>query len=250
VGGSDTPRQSMDSRRSTSFGFGRKRSGSISGSQTVNSQEKTRRFSLLPASFSLKAIGIGKDYGTPGAPPSDDQDYDPRPNSDGNFLDTGDRGQSRPDEYPGGDGAYDSPVPQERRGVSASAPRQQPPQQQRYASQGALPNAQMSGVNAQYPMPAFRQGESSLHNGSDSSIDNLNRKGPNYPPGFNEDDGENRRPASGRPNRGVLQKNNRRFADEEPDHTYGGGGHNAGSSGAARKVMDFFRRRGKARGGD
>ncbi|EED22213.1 serine/threonine protein kinase (Kin4), putative [Talaromyces stipitatus ATCC 10500] len=47
---------------------------------------------------------------------------------------------------------------------------------------------------------------------------------------------------------GVLQKNNRKFADAyeyERDHS-----HHSGSSGAARKVMDFFRRRGKARAGE
>jgi protein-serine/threonine kinase len=41
----------------------------------------------------------------------------------------------------------------------------------------------------------------------------------------------------------VLQKNNRRFNEAYEAEPKG-----AGSSGAARKVMDFFRRRGKARG--
>jgi protein-serine/threonine kinase len=47
---------------------------------------------------------------------------------------------------------------------------------------------------------------------------------------------------------GVLQKNHRKFADAyeyERD-----GSHHSGSSGAARKVMDFFRRRAKSRAGD
>jgi protein-serine/threonine kinase len=47
---------------------------------------------------------------------------------------------------------------------------------------------------------------------------------------------------------GVLQKNNRKFADAyeyERDPS-----HHSGSSGAARKVMDFFRRRAKSRAGD
>jgi len=46
----------------------------------------------------------------------------------------------------------------------------------------------------------------------------------------------------------VLQKNHRKFADAyeyERD-----GSHHSGSSGAARKVMDFFRRRAKSRAGD
>ncbi|KAJ5627630.1 hypothetical protein N7490_009858 [Penicillium lividum] len=47
---------------------------------------------------------------------------------------------------------------------------------------------------------------------------------------------------------GVLQKNNRKFADAyeyERDLS-----HHSGSSGAARKVMDFFRRRAKSRAGE
>lgn len=47
---------------------------------------------------------------------------------------------------------------------------------------------------------------------------------------------------------GRLQKNNRKFADAyeyERDLS-----HHPGSSGAARKVMDFFRRRAKSRAGD
>jgi protein-serine/threonine kinase len=54
---------------------------------------------------------------------------------------------------------------------------------------------------------------------------------------------------AGRLGRGpnVLQKNNRKFADAyeyERDSS-----HHSGSSGAARKVMDFFRRRAKSRAG-
>ncbi|KAJ5983328.1 hypothetical protein N7481_005427 [Penicillium waksmanii] len=54
---------------------------------------------------------------------------------------------------------------------------------------------------------------------------------------------------AGRSGRGpnVLQKNNRKFADAyeyERDSS-----HHSGSSGAARKVMDFFRRRAKSRAG-
>lgn len=43
----------------------------------------------------------------------------------------------------------------------------------------------------------------------------------------------------------VLQKSNRKFAD-----AYEHESHHSGSSGAARKVMDFFRRRAKSRAGD
>ena len=72
---------------------------------------------------------------------------------------------------------------------------------------------------------------------------------PLYPDGFNSHDEGRTSMQQSRQGKGpgVLQKNNRRFADaydheQDPSH--------AGSSGAARKVMDFFRRRGKARAGD
>ena len=258
VAGADTPRQSIDSsRRSISFGFGKKRSGSITGSQTTTLQDKPRRFSLIP-SLSLKAIGIGKEYGTPGAPPSDQQ-YELPPDSRGNYLDppqTSRNISGSTADYPRtADGSYDrardSPM-QDRRATSTASP----PQHQRYAStQISDPR---SGAPPQFLPPLnFRQDESALTTGSESSLNDFQqRRGPQaqYPPGFNEYD--NRVPV-GRTNssgRGVLQKNNRKFADAyEQDQNNGWGqSHNdhAGSSGAARKVMDFFRRRGKDRGGD
>jgi protein-serine/threonine kinase len=263
VAGTDTPRQSMDSsRRSISFGFGKKRSGSITGSQTTTLQDKPRRFSLLPASFSLKAIGIGKEYGTPGAPPSDQQ-YDSRPDSQGNYLDPPQTARTDTRNISGGtadyprtaDGSYDrardSPM-QDRRATSTASP----PQHQRYAS--APISDPRSGAPPQFLPPMnFRQEESALTTGSESSLNDFQqRRGPQaqYPPGFNEY--EDRRPA-GRANlsgRGVLQKNNRKFGDAyEQDQNNGWGqprNDHAGSSGPARKVMDFFRRRGKDRGGD
>ena len=52
----------------------------------------------------------------------------------------------------------------------------------------------------------------------------------------------------GRPDKhNVLQKSNRKFADA---YEYERSSHHSGSSGAARKVMDFFRRRGRARAGE
>ena len=264
VGQTDTPRQSMDSRRSISFGFGKKRSGSITGSQTTTLQDKPRRFSLLPASFSLKSIGIGKEYGTPGAPPS--EPYDSRTDIPG-YLDPtqtardGTRNISgSTTEYPRtADGSYDrardSPI-QDRRKISTASP----PQHHRYASQPI--SDPRSGAPPQFLPPMnFRQGESALTTESESSLNDAiqNRRAP-YPAGFNDYD--DRRPvgSSGlgrsgtQSGRGVLQKNNRKFTDayETDQNNAFGTAHvdNAGSSGAARKVMDFFRRRGKARADD
>lgn len=254
--GADTPRQSMDSRRSISFGFGKKRSGSITGSQTTSQQDKPRRFSLLPTSFSLKSIGIGKDYGTAVLAPSDSRD------SQGNYLDQPNpefaqpqtRNISGPSAPYTADGSYDrtrdSPL-LDRRATSTSSP----PQPQRYTTQPITDPR--SGAPPQFLPPLnFRQDQSALTTESESSLNDLTNRRGQYPPGFN--DYEDRRPApSGRTNssgRGVLTKNNRKFADAyEPDQGNGWGPthtDHAGSSGAARKVMDFFRRRGKDRGGD
>jgi len=252
--GADTPRQSMDSRRSISFGFGKKRSGSITGSQTTTLQDKPRRFSLLPTSFSLKAIGIGKDYGTAVLAPQDDQ-----PDSRGNYLDPPNPQYQQTRNISGGsgeapytsDGTYDrnrdSPL-QDRRGTSTASP----PQHQRYASQQI--SDPRSGAPPQFLPPLnFRQDQSALTTESESSLNEAVNRRVQYPPGFNEY--EDRR-QTGRVNssgRGVLTKNNRKFTDAyEQDQGNGWGpAHtdHAGSSGAARKVMDFFRRRGKDRGG-
>ncbi|RDW87810.1 hypothetical protein BP5796_03504 [Coleophoma crateriformis] len=241
--GGDTPsRQSIDSRRSTSFGFNKKRSGSITGSQTTL-QEKPRRFSLLPASFSLKSIGIGKEYGNAGTPSEDGYD---RPDSRNDYLDQPQSGRGESRNISGstagpqqsGDGGYDrnrdSPH-QDRRGASTASPQQH----HRYGSQAQTHNSHV------LPPTNFRQGESTLNNESESSSNEQRRQ---YPAGFNEyDDG---RSNNNRGGRGVLQKNNRRFADAYDEGNYGGTHDNAGSSGAARKVMDFFRRRGRARESD
>ncbi len=258
--GADSSRQSIDSsRRSISFGFGRKRSGSIAGSGGAPSLEKPRRFSLLPASFSLKSIGIGKEYGTPGAPP-DDQYYDGPEENNGGYTEPQNRGaQSRlgtagtVENVHSGIAPYkrshDSPVQQDRGALSAT-----PPQHQRYASQGQSYDGPMSSEKTQYPPRMNNPQQSTLPYESDASLNyhnqiQLTQSTTRYPQGFN--DADIRQPGS-RGGRGVLQKNNRKFADayEDPNQGYGGGIQTSGSSGAARKVMDFFRRRGKAREGD
>jgi protein-serine/threonine kinase len=269
--GNDAPRQSMDSRRSISFGFNKKRSGSIAGSQTTLQDKQTRRFSLLPASFSLKSIGIGKDHGSVGTPTSD-AGYDDRPDSRGNYLDNPNPhySQSQPQftsqpqarnvssstaagQSYASDGVYDrqrdSPL-LDRRGTSTASP---PQSHQRYASQSH--SDPRSGAPPQFLPPInFHQDQSALTTESESSLNEMaNRPRGAYPPGF----GDPGRPAAARTNssgRGVLTKNNRKFTDAyEQDQGNGYGpthSDHAGSSGAARKVMDFFRRRGKDRGGE
>ncbi|KAF4625182.1 hypothetical protein G7Y89_g12986 [Cudoniella acicularis] len=257
----DTPRVSMDSRRSISFGFGKKRSGSMSGSQTTL-QEKPRRFSLLPVSFSLKAIGIGKDpvsypsqdYGTPAATPTDQQ-YDSRPDSRGNYLEPPHTARTDASRNVSGSTAHHPST------ADGSYDRQQdsPVQHQRYASHGQISDPR-SGAPPQFLPPLnFRQGDSALNTESESSLNEMtNRRGTTggYPVAFNDYDSDRRQTTNSRGGngRGVLQKNNRKFTEAYEQDINNGYGptHNdhAGSSGAARKVMDFFRRRGRDRGGE
>ncbi|CZT00600.1 probable serine/threonine-protein kinase KIN4 [Rhynchosporium agropyri] len=260
-GQQDVPRQSMDSRRSISFGFGKKRSGSINRSQTTLQGEKSKRFSLLPAGFSLKSIGIGKD-----SPQPQDDQYDDRPDTHGTYHDTSRNTDSRnvsgaSSDQHANDGAYDHGEVRGTNNTTSLA-------QKRYTSQGQGQPDPRTGGGQFLPPMNFQQGESTLNTESETSLNDLpqsqpQRRGP-YPPGFGsyDDTSANRQAPQtsrsenqnqGRLGRGVLQKNNRKFGDAyeaEQGNGYGAA-HNdhAGSSGAARKVMDFFRRRGKDRGG-
>lgn len=264
---SDSPRQSTDSRR-PSFSFGRK-SSDLRKYSDLSKQEKPRRFSLLPASFSLKSFtstGSGKDPGNEIRPASE------RRQSSNVQSGLASHSQSRPqtmaysrgqsgannygqeENFPAGfdgsrDRSRDSPAQQTRRKDVPS----------RSGQQSEYGNPQTETPQDPYPASKPSQpGQSYLDTPTESQISlNQRRERPVYPQGFNEYEEE---PAgtsvsqnrSGRgPN--VLQKNNRKFADayeQDADPSFGVGSHHAGTSGAARRVMDFFRRRGKARAGD
>ena len=262
----DSPRQSTDSRR-PSFSFGRK-SSDLRKISDLPKQEKPRRFSLLPASFSLKSLtstGSGKDASSETRPASD------RRQSSNTQSGLSSRAQSRPQTmaYSRGQGGANSYGQEENfptafdgsRDRSRDSPAQQTRRKDvpsRGGQQGEYDNPQTETAQGPYAASNVLQpGQSYLDTPTESQISiNHRRERPVYPPGFNEYEEE---PAgtsitqnrSGRgPN--VLQKTNRKFADayeQDADPSYGGGGHHAGTSGAARRVMDFFRRRGKARTG-
>lgn len=237
----DDSRQSIDSRRSISFGFGKKRSGSITGRSQTGSQEKaSRRFSLLPASFSLKSIGIGKDPGTPSSRTPTDGHYEQYPEVQHDHLDAPQDNRDARNvsgsaaNHQHADGSYDrnraSPAQQERQRIAQ-------PQQQIQDPRTAIPPQFL-------PLLDSHQDESALTTDSESSFGQP-RRGP-YQNENNTSYEDTRRPVGRNNGRGVLQKNNRKFADAyDQEHAHNDHG---GSSGAARKVMDFFRRRGKARG--
>lgn len=264
---SDSPRQSTDSRR-PSFSFGRK-SSDLRKISDLPKQEKPRRFSLLPASFSLKSLtstGSGKDASNEMRPASE------RRQSSNVQSGLSNRAQSRPQTmaYSRGQSGADSHGQEETFPTgydgSRDRARDSPAQQTRRKDVPSRGGQQTEYVNLQtetpqdaYPTSKLLQpGQSYLDTPTESQISiNNRRERPVYPQGFNEYEDE---PAgtSIQPNRSgrgpnVLQKNNRRFADayeQDADPSYGVGGHHAGTSGAARRVMDFFRRRGKARAGE
>ena len=269
---SNSPRQSTDSRRSTSFGFGRK----SSKNSDLGKQEKPRRFSLIPSSFSFRGVtGNAKDLSTDGGRPISDQRQStassqaPRPRAQSKVQPFAfGRGASRSNSYDtedsdqvGFDGLRDRtrevPAQHAKRGnnPARNQPHSAPAQQSQFENPQASPQQEAYSSRP----PALGQphllSESAPPTPSETSLPAPRRR-PQYPPGFNDYD-EEPRPSmqQGRNARGpvVLTKNTRRFADayeQEKEPGYGAGGQHAGSSGAARKVMDFFRRRGKARAGD
>lgn len=206
------PRPSIDSRasrRSFSIGFGKKRSGSINGSQT--SHEKPKRFSFLKGMMSKD--DSPRDYSQPDLPIQDPP-------------------MEQYTQYP--------PNTSHGYGTPPSAPAHH----QRFAS-GQYEKSPRTAV------PQYLQQGAMLNTGSDSSVDNTQRRPPQsapYQSSYPDEDGQEGRPSYARGNsRGALQKN-KRFDAYGQEDSYGRD--HAGSSGPAKKVMDFFRRRGRARGGE
>ncbi|KAK8004219.1 Nucleoporin NUP37 [Apiospora arundinis] len=225
-------RPSIDSRASRrsfsqALGLGKKRSGSMSGSQvSLEKPLNPRRFSLM------KAMGLARDANTP--PPDSHQNQsvqDPHTDEYGRYTEPR-MSPSHQQQYVA-DGNYDE------RDLAAQQS-DSPSFHQRHAS-SSRPNA----------VPSYMQQGAVLNSGSESSVDRTHRRAPSSAPhqaGYESENTDPRRSQS-RGGRGVLQKN-KRFVDHYDGEEYGKHHDHAGSSGAAKRVMDFFRRRGKARGGE
>lgn len=273
--GSDSPRQSIESRRSSSFGFVRKASDLRKNSE-VSKPDKPRRFSILPASFSLKNLtGASKESSTdtilavPESRPSTMAQQvlptreQPRPQTMATPGSTG--GFPSPPNPDGTSSGFDG---QKERGAGNQA---QPGRRTQAPYQPAppLPSSSYGSPQYQFPpegqfpprrnfQPGLQSGQSYLHGESGTPTDSEASIGtqphrPIYPPGFGSQQEERRPSTQQTRTRQVLQKHHRRFADvyeHEQDRGHGTGGSHAGSSGAAKRVMDFFRRRGKARTGE
>ncbi|KAI0601575.1 hypothetical protein F4775DRAFT_403203 [Biscogniauxia sp. FL1348] len=225
-------RVSMDSRasrKSFSLGLSRKRSGSVNDSQgSLDKPSQNRRFSLM------KAMGLGKE---PTTPPPDMSQQD-LPIQEPPDVDEYGRYTSHPQQY--ADGAYEQSREERSRPTAQSTHSPVSPQYEHYPS-SSKPSA----------IPAYLQQGAVLNSGSESSIEHPQRRPPNSAPyqgSYDSDQYDERRTTSRQGNR-VLQKN-KRFVDAYDGEEYGRPRDHAGSSGAAKRVMDFFRRRGRARGGE
>ncbi|KAL2165567.1 hypothetical protein VTH06DRAFT_869 [Thermothelomyces fergusii] len=246
VAGGDDCRLSMDSkrsRRSFSIGLGKKTSGSLEDSQKSN-EKHTRRFSFIPVSFSLRAIGIGKEDPNPQLDSQQDLPIQEPPSAGSDQ-----HGPSGEQEV-GGDQQVEASTLD---GMYAQLhePRMSADPYGRYQQQyDANGFGHMSASHGYLPTTM-------LGDGSDPSVDSPRPtagSAPQLPPlsqlGQEGPGHEARRVAGGtKTGRGVLQKN-KRFADAWETDAYARTHDHSGSSGPARRVMDFFRRRGKARAGE
>jgi protein-serine/threonine kinase len=277
--GLSRPSMERSSRRSMSFGFSKKRSNSIMESET--SDNKPRRNSFLPASFSLRSIGIG----------GNNDSYDSQSGYDSQELENGQQGSttsvgranSQEQSQSGIDhnrvSRHPSQSTQERRAppkaherysqqrpdqpslpannvpsYTSTAQRREDEPRQRQQRQRPIsyhPESYGSALMQTLPQSASQQRApypSDFNEGDD-----------NIAPGNSQDSGPQNRGKSALPSanapsiggnkggRGVLQKPNRRFEDSHERQDYSRP-QNSGSNGAARRVMDFFRRRGRDRG--
>ncbi|KAJ5664566.1 hypothetical protein N7507_005297, partial [Penicillium longicatenatum] len=239
----DDARGSMDSRRSMQNSHIRKASEAGEG--------RPRRFSLLPASFSFRTFSSAR------AQTPEDTTQSPYP------VDP--RSQQRP---------ATGPLPsrpratsygtQEAMGMVSEGPSDEvhdesKPSESEPLSYEAQIDQQFAELGNRFDQTQDSFGNVSsehVYENPDDQYSGTNytygSSKPNYYDDYNStyDSLPRQSMQAGRSGRGpgVLQKNNRKFADAyeyERDLS-----HHSGSSGAARKVMDFFRRRAKSRAGE
>ncbi|RAL05264.1 putative serine/threonine protein kinase (Kin4) [Aspergillus ibericus CBS 121593] len=241
-GGDDT-RMSVDSRRSVQYGYNRKTS-------EAGVEGRPRRFSFLPPSFSLKGFSSSRSQ-TPDEESQTDRStenrVEPRPSTSAM------QARTRAASY----GTQDAinMAPEGAPGDEILTQEEPVNYQARIDQQFAVLHSNQSGQSGIYQPTSYSvtSAEQVYPNDNDHYYRNqyANHSAPNYYEDYTGPLDKAPRPSmqGGRPGRGgVLPKNHRKFADAyeyERDLA-----HRPGSSGAARKVMDFFRRRAKSRAGD
>jgi len=230
----------------------------MSGSQT--SQEKqSRRFSFIPASFSLKAIGIGKEEDGSQQP----QQQQPVSQPDLPIQEppaTADQSGRYRNQSVGREHVEATTLDGMYAQLQLDEPRQESRDPYGGAQYGRPPGVESySATNVREPSFDTRRAPGSApHLQSyptrpDEALDG--RRG-----GSTNNVAGSKAPAPSNPTppapvtaaaTSKLQKN-KRFVDawEDDPYTSQRPHDHSGSSGPAKKVMDFFRRRGKARGGE
>lgn len=214
-------------------------------SRRTSETGRSRRFSLLPSSFSFRNFSSGRAE-TPEEASQIPRTVDPR-------------GQQRPVAGPVQSRTRASTYGTPEMGMVSEGPGED-------ISSGPGPGNYESHINQQFATLGSQFGhepqglyggvssEHVQHDAEDQHSGNhyTYQSTPNYYDDYNGtyDSLPRQSMQAGRSARGpgVLQKNNRKFADAyeyERDSS-----HHSGSSGAARKVMDFFRRRAKSRADD
>ncbi|KAJ5161835.1 hypothetical protein N7492_007227, partial [Penicillium capsulatum] len=235
-------RTSIDSRRSVQHSHGRKAS-------EAGGEGRPRRFSLLPPSFSFRNFSSGR------AQTPEEITQTPRPVES--------RSQQRPATGPAQSRPRGTSYgTQDAMGIVNEGPSDEvhgdvkPNEPEESLSYEAQIDQQFAELGSR-----FEQGQDSFgmissghaYHDPDDQYSGSHRAYQSKPNYYDDDyhgtyDSFPRQSMqAGRPGRGpnVLQKNHRKFAD-----AYEHESHHSGSSGAARKVMDFFRRRAKSRAGD
>ena len=237
------PRGSIESKRSFSFGLGKKKSIDLESQQQT--EEKPKRFSsLIPATFSFRGLaGGGKDQESdPESPAPQAGNFSPpptggRPSAQAARPSTAQSRGQYPDEQTqsrqtqlGQDGQHDQPRPARTNFL-------RPPQYQ------PSPSRVSNDVYGDTEVYAGKQQQEQPSNVAQRQYgSSTNQTRPLYPEGFNSHEEAGRQSTQqNRGGKGVLQKNNRNFTNAY-DYEQGPGRHE-GTSGPARKVMDYFRRR-------
>lgn len=248
-GDSASNRKSTESSRRPSFSFSRK----TSDGAAARGDRSSRRFSLLPASFSMKSFTGGNKEPSAAADrrsmggtarhgaPSRPQMAFGRGDSPAPSQSTGNTIPIAYDDLDRRRTGDTTDARQKRRSqMSGRGPTSAPAEQTHF--QGQQPGYQYED-NTMQQYPSNSEQDNSYQHGNDSD---LSSQEPQALPYRNRNAPYDSTEAVSEPREGrarVLQKT-RRFADAYDDQQ-----RHAGSSGAARRVMDLFRRRGKARGG-
>ncbi|ERF72583.1 hypothetical protein EPUS_02865 [Endocarpon pusillum Z07020] len=230
-------RTSTDSKRSFSFVMGKKKSMDLESQQQLDEKPK-RLSSLIPATFSFRGLmGGSKEEDTESESPAPEVGDFPQPPTSST------QGRPSTSQAPRPSGQY--PLEQE---PSRTRTQTQPVGQDGQQDQPRPPRTNFSRPpqyqSAPPQVPTDAYGGTGVYTGSGGAYlqqygSSTNPTRPLYPEGFNSQDVSRPSTQQNRQGKGVLQKNNRNFNNSYDQ----GPSRHEGSSGPARKVMDYFRRR-------